>query len=68
MTQNQIERIYKSAWHGLICLAGILEYRNHRTRAAKVLAVGLIAFHTDAAVCDWLDVPTTPQRFLKKIL
>ena len=67
MSDNDIERCYKSLWHLLIAGVGIYELRNHKTRLSKVLAVGLIAFHADAAVCDALDVPTTPQRILKRV-
>ena len=62
-----IERIYKSAWHLLIAAVGVYELRNHKTRLSKVLACGLIAFHADAAICDALDKPTTPQRLLQKL-
>ena len=61
------ERILKSSWHALIVLAGLYELRNHRTVVSKVLACGLIGFHLDAAVCDFLDRPTTLQRMLRKL-
>ena len=61
------ERVYKSAWHALIALVGWYELRNHKTTLSKVLALGLIAFHTDAAICDWLDQPTTAQRILRRL-
>ena len=67
MQQKHIERTYKSLWHLLIAAIGIYELRNHKTKASKVLACGLIAFHTDAAVCDALDIPTTPQRLLRRL-
>ena len=60
------ERILKSAWHAMIALVGLYELRNHKTKASKILACGLIAFHVDAAVCDALDKPTTLQRFLRR--
>jgi len=58
------ERIYKSAWHVLMCIIGVYELRTHRTRLAKVLAVGMIAFHIDAAISDALDSSMTLSRFL----
>lgn len=62
------ERIYKSVWHLLIASVGIYELRNHKTRASKMLACELIAFHTDAAVCDLLDRPTLAQSLLRRLL
>jgi len=67
MTAEQTERCYKSLWHLAIAGIGVYELRNHRTTLSKILACGLIAFHADAAVCDALDIPTTPQRFLKRM-
>lgn len=61
------ERTLKSAWHLLIAAVGVYELRNHRTKFSKLLACGLIAFHADAAVFDWLDKPTTLQRILRKL-
>jgi len=61
------ERTLKSAWHLLIAAVGLYELRNHKTRLSKVLACGLIAFHADAALFDWLDKPTTLQRLLRKL-
>jgi hypothetical protein len=63
---EHIERAYKSGWHLLIAAVGVYELRNHKTRLSKVLACGLIAFHVDAAVCDALGIPTTPQRMLTR--
>ena len=63
-----VEKIYKAGWHALIAGVGVYEYRVHKTWLSKFLSVGLIAFHTDAAVCDYLDIPTTPQRFVKNLL
>ena len=63
-----IERIYKSAWHLLIATVGVYELRNHKTKLSKVLACGLIAFHADAAICDALNVPTTPQRLIARTI
>ena len=66
--ENRIEeRVYKSAWHMLIAAVGFYELRNHRTTLSKVLSLGLIAFHTDAAICDWCDRPTIAQRLLRKL-
>ena len=61
------ELLLKSLWHLALSGVGIYEYRNHNSKLAKVLAVGLIAFHADAAVCDILDRPTTLQRLLHKL-
>jgi hypothetical protein len=36
------ERVYKSAWHALIFMVGVYEYRTQRTKLAKVLAAGCI--------------------------
>lgn len=68
MRPSIVERTYKSLWHLLIAGVGVYELRNHKTKLSKVLATGLILFHADAALCDALDVPTTPQRFLKRVL
>jgi hypothetical protein len=61
------ERFYKSLWHVAIAIVGVYEYRAHRTRLSKTLSVGLILFHIDAAICDAIDMPTTPQRILEKL-
>jgi len=63
-----IERVYKSAWHLLIAAVGVYELRNHKTKLSKVLACGLIAFHADAAICDALNIPTTPQRLIARTI
>ena len=67
MNNREIERTYKSLWHAAIAVVGVYEYKTHKTRLSRVLSVGLIAFHVDAAVCDALDIPTTPQRFMKRL-
>ena len=68
MTHSQVERLYKSTWHTLIAAVGFYELRNHKTKISKVLAVGLIAFHMDAAIADALDAPTTAQRLLRRFI
>jgi len=68
LTEEQAERAYKALWHLAIAGVGLYELRNHRTALSKILACGLIAFHADAAVCDAIDIPTTPQRFIRRIL
>jgi hypothetical protein len=68
MTHSQVERLYKSTWHTLIAAVGFYELRNHKTKISKVLAVGLIAFHMDAAIADALDAPTTAQRLLHSFI
>jgi len=67
MRTEDKERVLKSAWHGAIASVGVYELRNHKTTLSKVLACGLIAFHADAAICDYLGQPTLLQRFLYKI-
>jgi hypothetical protein len=67
MNASNEERILKSLWHAMIAAVGILEFRRNGSLAAKTLAVGLIAFHIDAAVFDALDRPTTLQRLLRKL-
>jgi hypothetical protein len=61
------ERVLKSLWHLGIAAVGVYEYRHHRSRLSKVLAIGLIAFHIDATLCDARDVPTILQRLLKRL-
>lgn len=62
------EIVLKAGWHVMIAGVGLYEYRHNKTRFSKFLSVCLMAFHVDASICDWLDVPTTPQRFFKKVL
>jgi hypothetical protein len=61
------EKFYKSAWHLLIALVGAYELRESKTKFSKVLSVGLIAFHADAAICDALGKPTLAQRFFRSL-
>jgi hypothetical protein len=68
MKPERVERLYKAGWHAAIAGVGIYEYRVHKTWLSKFLSVCLIIFHTDAALSDWRGVPTSPQRFIKKIL
>ncbi len=68
MKPEQVEKLYKSGWHAMIATVGVYEYRVHKTWFSKLLSIGLIAFHTDAAIADWRGVPTTPQKFIKKLL
>jgi hypothetical protein len=67
MTNEQIERGYKAAWHGLIGLTGLWETQRSRTLLGKILAWGIVAFHLDAMLADAMGVDTTPQRLLKKL-
>ena len=73
MTEKKKESLLKSLWHGMIAVCGLYELFNPapRSRTFRVmkgtLAVGLVAFHTDAAICDYLDKPTTLQRILYKL-
>jgi len=68
MKSEQVEKVYKAGWHACIAMAGLYEYKTHKSLISKILAVGLIIFHTDAAICDWRGIPTTPQRFIKECL
>jgi hypothetical protein len=61
------ECIAKSLWHAAIAGVGVYELRNHKSRLSKVLAIGLIAFHVDAAICDMKDKPTTLQRIVHRM-
>lgn len=65
--RKRIERGYKSLWHAAIAGMGLFELRRNRTLFSRVLSCGLIAFHIDAAINDWLDTPTTPQRLLRRL-
>lgn len=62
------ERVYKSLWHVGIAAVGIYEYRQHKSLFSKVLSVGLIAFHVDAAIADALDEPPLSRRILRAIV
>jgi hypothetical protein len=68
MKPEHVEKLYKSGWHAMIAMVGLYEYKTHKSLLSKILAIGLIAFHTDAAVCDYLGIPTTPQRSIKRML
>src|SRR5271154_3587600 len=61
------ERVYKSLWHVLIAGVGIYEWRHNKTKVAKGLSAGLIAFHVDAAIADALDVPPISRRILNTV-
>ena len=63
-TVLKTERMLKSLWHLGISLIGLYELKHHKTTLSKILAVGLIGFHADAAICDWLNKPTALQRIL----
>ena len=68
MKPEHVEKLYKGGWHAMIAMVGLYEYKTHKSLLSKILAIGLIAFHTDAAVCDCLGISTTPQRVLKDLL
>jgi len=53
-----------SLWHLGLMLIGIAEFKVHRTKLGKTLAVGMILFHADAAIGDALDMPKCLSRFL----
>ena len=66
--QDRIEeRVYKSLWHVLLVGVGLYELRTHKSKLSKVLAIGLIAFHVDAAISDALDKPTLSRRILDQL-
>jgi hypothetical protein len=67
MENEKIECVYRSVWHGLIAGVGLWELKHHKSTLSKVLALGLIAFHIDATVCDWINQPTTLQRLLWRL-
>ena len=67
MTPENRERGLKSAWHAMIAAVGAYEYRHNKSTLAKVLSIGLIAFHLDAAYFDAVGKPTTLQRLLAKL-
>ncbi len=68
MKPEHAEKLYKAGWHAMIALVGVYELRNHKTLLSKILAVGLISFHADAAICDYRGTLTTPQKLLKILL
>jgi hypothetical protein len=51
----------------MIAAVGAYEYRHNKSTLAKVLSIGLIAFHLDAAYFDAVGKPTTLQRLLAKL-
>lgn len=61
------ERAYKSAWHVALMLVGLYEWRNHKSKPAKVLAAGMMAFHLDAAVADAFDTKPLSRVLLEKV-
>jgi|GEM_PF-2064483 len=61
------ECLLKSLWHLSIGLVGLHELRHNKSTLGKVLSVGLIAFHIDAAISDIQDKPTTLQRVLHRM-
>ena len=67
MNPESRERGLKSAWHAMIATVGMYEYRKAHSLLSKVLSIGLILFHVDAAFCDAVGKPTTLQRLLEKL-
>jgi hypothetical protein len=53
-----------SLWHLGLMLIGVFEFKTHKTKLAKTLAVGMILFHADAAIGDALDTPKCLSRYL----
>lgn len=64
MPRPTAERTYMSLWHVALMAVGVFEYRNHKSKLAKVLAIGMIAFHADAAISDALDTPKCLSRYI----
>jgi hypothetical protein len=62
---HKVERVYKSLWHVALMCIGLYEFRTHRTKTAKFLAAGMIAFHADAAFADALDKKCMSRRILE---
>jgi hypothetical protein len=61
------EKVYKSLWHILIAGVGLYELRTHKTKLAKILACGLIAFHIDGAIADLADSKPLSRRVLELV-
>jgi len=62
------ERVYMSLWHCGLAVLGLYEYhRTHRSKLGKIMALGMVAFHVDAAVSDALDTPCLSRRILEKL-
>lgn len=61
------ERVYKSLWHVGIAAVGLYELRHHKSLFSRILSVGLIAFHVDAAIADALDEPPLSRRILNHL-
>ena len=64
MPRPVAERTYMSLWHVALMAIGIYEFSTHKSKLAKVLAAGMIAFHADAAISDALDTPKCLSRYL----
>lgn len=62
------ERLYKATWHLLIAGFGLFELKHNKSKFSKMLSMGLIAFHIDGAVSDWLNVDPLSKRVLISIL
>ena len=67
MNPESRERGLKSAWHAMIAVVGAYEYKKAHSLLSRVLSIGLILFHVDAAFCDALGKPTTLQRLLGRL-
>jgi len=67
MQARKKEIIAKSLWHAAIAGVGVYEFRHNKSTLGKVLSIGLILFHADAAVCDIQDKPTTLQQILHRM-
>ena len=67
MNPESRERGLKSAWHAMIATVGMYEYRKAHSLLSRVLSIGLILFHVDAAFCDAVGKPTSLQRLLGRL-
>lgn len=62
------ERVYMSLWHAGLAMLGLYEYRRtQRTTLGKVMALGMVAFHVDAAISDAMDTPCLTRRILNNL-
>lgn len=62
---EQIGRAICSSWHLGLAAMGAIEYRAHRSRAMRVLALGFCLFHVDATINDLIGRETYLKRALR---
>lgn len=61
------ERIYKSIWHVALFGVGLFEYSHLKTKLGKALAIGMMAFHIDAAYADASDRKSLSRVLLERV-